>query len=244
MIYRYLEETDSTNSYVARNAAGLADMTMVYAGSQTAGRGQRGNSWESEPGCNLTLSLFHRPVSFPANRQFAISETVALAVVDMLAEHSVRAKVKWPNDIYVGDRKIAGILIEHALMGKGIMHTCSGIGLNVNQTVFRSDAPNPVSMAQLADGAFSLDEVRESLGRALERRLAAIGTEEERMKLHREYLGALWRADGRDYPFRDTRTGEEFMASVRDVEPAGYLILRDSDGRCRRYSFKEVAFII
>ena len=108
---------DSTNSYVSHHAASLADMTMVIADAQTAGRGQRGNSWESEPGKNLTFTLLHRPKGVLPREQFAISEATALAVADFLEENGISAAVKWPNDIYVGDRKIAGILIEHSLTG-------------------------------------------------------------------------------------------------------------------------------
>ncbi len=144
-----LEETDSTNTYVSVHADSLDDMTLVAAHSQTAGRGQRGNSWESEPGRNICATLFHRPAGVPARVQFAVSEATALGVADMLAHYGIEARVKWPNDVYVGDRKICGILIENAVAGCDLLHCRIGIGLNVNQTVFRSDAPNPVSMAML-----------------------------------------------------------------------------------------------
>lgn len=149
MTHIALEEVSSTNTWLAQHADELLHLTMVTAERQTAGRGQRGNSWESEPGANLTFSLLIRPEGVPARSQFSISEATALAVTDLLAIYGVKATVKWPNDIYVGDRKICGILIEHAVMGTSIMHSIIGAGLNVNQTRFVSDAPNPVSLLQL-----------------------------------------------------------------------------------------------
>ncbi|MDE7409349.1 MAG: biotin--[acetyl-CoA-carboxylase] ligase, partial [Muribaculaceae bacterium] len=113
----HLDEVDSTNVYIMRNVAELEAPVMVTAYRQTAGQGQRGNSWEAEPGKNLTFSIFYRPVGLPPIAQFSMSEAVSLAVVDFLAGHGIEAKVKWPNDIYVDDRKICGILIRHSVMG-------------------------------------------------------------------------------------------------------------------------------
>ena len=176
MNFLLLEEVDSTNSYVAVHAAELEDMTMVIADSQTAGRGQRGNSWESEQGKNLTFTLLYKPQGIAPREQFAISEAAALAVADFLVESGMEAKVKWPNDIYAGDRKISGILIEHALMGQTIQHTRIGIGLNVNQREFRSDAPNPVSMVQLLGSESDISRVAVGVGTHLERRLPPAAT--------------------------------------------------------------------
>ena len=120
MKFLNLEETLSTNSYASARAAELEDWTVVSARRQTAGRGQRGNGWEAEEGKNLTFSVFFRPENFRARDQFALSEAVALAVVETLAGEGIEARVKWPNDIYVGDRKICGILIEHAVMGMNV----------------------------------------------------------------------------------------------------------------------------
>lgn len=242
MNYLRLEEAGSTNSYVIDHAGELSDMTMVWADAQTHGRGQRGNSWESEPGANITASVLVRPQDFPAKAQFSISEATALAVVDALARFGIDAKVKWPNDIYVGDKKICGILIEHAVMGRCVARSVLGIGLNVNQREFLSDAPNPVSMAILGWRSFDLEEVRESLGRALEKRLASINAESGRADLHSEFLRRMWRRDGKRHPFTDAATLERFDAEIWDVEPDGMLVLETASGARRRYAFKEVSF--
>ena len=140
----HIDETDSTNRWLKDNGEG--DMVVV-ASYQTAGKGCGTNSWESERGKNLTFSLLIHPEGMPANRQFHITEAVSVA------------EIKWPNDIYVGDQKICGVLIENRLQGSDIKDSIIGIGLNVNQTAFVSDAPNPVSLYQLTKLKTDLDEL-------------------------------------------------------------------------------------
>lgn len=239
-----LEEVDSTNSYVACNAGTLEDMTMVIADSQTAGRGQRGNSWESEPGCNLTFTLFHKPKGILPADQFAISEATALAVTDFLATIGIRAEVKWPNDIYVDDRKIAGILIEHAVTSASIEHSRIGVGLNVNQKEFRSDAPNPVSVAQLTGADTDISRVAAAVGECLARRLALCGSPEGRRSLHSEFKERLWRREGA-HPFRRRDDGVEFRGVISDVDSRGPITITDVDtGASSQYAFKEIEFIL
>lgn len=239
-----LEETDSTNSWIAEHCRELDDMTFVTTRRQSAGRGQRGNTWESEPNKNLTFSLLYRPSNFKARDQFAISEATAQAVVETLVHFDIDARIKWPNDIYVGDKKICGILIEHSILGMDIAHTIIGAGLNINQLEFRSDAPNPVSMSQLTNREYDLAEVKAEMAERLEAHLARLESAERRELLHQEFLRNLWRADGRMYPFRDRERGDEFMARICDVESTGHLILEDDSAACRRYAFKEVEFLL
>lgn len=236
-----LKETGSTNSWVATHREELPMPSLVYALNQTRGRGQRGNSWESEPGMNLCASVLLRPAGVEPRRQFIVSEAVALAVTDLLKEYGVDAMVKWPNDIYAGDCKICGILIEHAVMPREILYTIAGIGINVNQTRFLSDAPNPVSMKQLTDRTYQLDVLAESLGKAIERRLAMMTEDPDSM--HEEFMARLWRGDGRQYPFFDRLRGERVEASIVDVGRDGIMTL-DVGGELRMFAFKEVEFII
>lgn len=244
MEYIEIDETASTNSYLERNFASYPDMTMVIARRQTSGRGQRGNSWEAEEGKNLTFSLLHYPDRLPANTQFAMSEAVALAIVETLAACDIDAKVKWPNDIYCGDRKICGILIEHSVMGMEINRSIIGVGLNVNQTEFVSDAPNPVSMAMLKATEFDLSTLVEMVGMRIETALKAIGSEEGRQLKHQEFIHNLWRGDGLLYPFRDKESGATYLGRVCGVEPAGWLHVEEENGSSHRYAFKEVEFVI
>ena len=168
----HLDTVGSTSSYLASLGAEAAHGTVVMAREQTAGRGQRGNSWEAEPGMNITLSLMLHPKGLPPARQFVISRAVSLAIVGMLDKYVDDVTIKWPNDIYIGDRKICGILIENTITGSTINRCIVGIGLNVNQTEFRSDAPNPVSLCQLMHGTvFDIDSLAEDMVSAILRRV-------------------------------------------------------------------------
>lgn len=245
MKFLVIEEVDSTNSYVSLHAAELENFTMVIADRQTAGRGQRGNSWESEPGKNLTFTLFYKPVGVEAIDQFAISEATALAVRDFLVAQGIDAKIKWPNDIYVGDKKISGILIEHSLTGRNIDHSRIGVGLNINQKEFLSDAPNPVSVYNIKGDELDISRAAAALGAALENRLAMTSSEEAREKLHQDFKENLWRFGG-GYRFRERgENAEVFIGEIRDVSPRGPITISDqATGQSKSYAFKEIEYII
>lgn len=248
-----IEETASTNSHLSRIAAESAHGTVVSAYRQTAGRGQRGNSWESEPGKNLTFSILLKGTGVAPSGQFSLSEACALGVARTLRRYIGRASVKWSNDIYYGDSKICGMLIEHSLSGGKIDHTIAGIGINVNQTVFRSDAPNPISMAMVAGHEFDTGEVLESVCQEILRLCASLPSASA--SLHKEFLGSLYRRDG-IYPYRSAidsvsvdgketiPAGAEFEAAILDVAPDGILSLQTTSGSIHRFAFKEVSFII
>ena len=142
----WLERVDSTNDEARRHISEIDNLSVVSALEQTKGRGQRGNRWSSQPGENLTFRLVVKDFRIKANEQSAISQATALSLVDLLSRHEIKARIKWPNDIYAGDEKICGILIENSLKGSEIDWSIIGIGLNVNQTAFPEDLPNPTSM--------------------------------------------------------------------------------------------------
>lgn len=235
-----LETAASTNSWVAANEASIESPALVYAYAQTAGRGQRGNSWESEPGKNITASLLIHPVDFDACKQFRISEAVALAITDYLRGKGVEAKVKWPNDIYVGDKKICGILVEHVVTGKYITRTIAGFGINVNQKVFKSDAPNPVSLTQLTQREYDLGKEILSVASCLEKRLRDFSV----IDYHKEFLERLWRMDDCFHTFRDKIRNERIQAKIHSVAEEGLLTLMTPEGEKRQFAFKEVEFIL
>ena len=153
----HIEETDSTNHWLKEHGEGNM---VVVADYQTAGRGCGSNSWESERGRNLTFSMLIHPENILAKEQFRITEVVSVAMCRMLQSYIYnKVEIKWPNDIYVGDKKICGILIENRLQGTEIKDSIIGIGLNVNQKEFKSDAPNPVSLYQLTGQETDLEEM-------------------------------------------------------------------------------------
>ena len=211
-----LQEVDSTNSYATAHSAELPGWTVITADCQTAGRGQRGNVWESEEGANLTFSMIIKPENFAARLQFSLSEGIALAIVDTLRLHGIYALVKWPNDIYVGDRKICGILIEHIVTGMTITSSVAGVGLNVNQKEFRSDAPNPVSMTQITSETYDLKALLAELAENMEVRSLQAFTPEGRKELHETFKRNLWRGDGDFHPFAEPE-GKPFDEKIADV---------------------------
>ncbi|MCM1376949.1 MAG: biotin--[acetyl-CoA-carboxylase] ligase [Clostridium sp.] len=245
MKFKVFDSLDSTNTYLRENNSDEEELTMIIARDQTAGRGQRGNSWESEPHKNLTFSFIYHPEGVHPRDQFAISEAVALAIVRVLRNLDIPAMVKWPNDIYVGDRKICGILIEHSVTVGKIMYTIAGAGLNVNQRVFHSDAPNPVSMTNLTGIEYNLEEVAKALGESFDRYLPRTTTPRGRDNLHAEFMKNLWRGDGSMYPFQIASTDENVMACIIDVLPSGIIrLIHEGDLIPHEYAFKEISFLL
>lgn len=239
-----LSETGSTNSYIAAQLPDAPHGTVVTTRAQTAGRGQRGNSWEAEPGMNVTMSVVVRPRDIMAAEQFVISQAAALAAVGVidaaLAPVGLTAAVKWPNDIYVGDMKLSGTLIECTLSGRMIDRCIIGIGVNVNQQVFTSDAPNPVSLRQLTGRDLDVGALTVDLAAAIIREVEAADSDvTAREDIRQRYRRALWRGTG-IHRWRDTATGDTFDASVSHIEPSGHLVMTDG----RRFAFKDVAPIL
>ena len=236
-----LEQTDSTNRWLRDHREDAdADMTVVTAAFQTAGRGQGTNTWESEQGKNLLFSIMVRPVYVPVARQYLLSMTHALALLDTLSCYTDGFSIKWPNDIYWRDRKICGTLIELSVSGGGIASCIFGTGIDVNQREFRSDAPNPVSLWQILGHEVALDDVLEKVISHMQAGMELLeqGCFEA---ISQRYHAHLYRREGW-HLYRDS--GGEFEARLMRVEDDGRLWLCDSDGRERSYMFKEVAFCV
>ena len=158
------EEVASTNSLAEKlPLSELKDKQVILTWRQTQGRGQATNRWESAPGKNISMTVIFRPECLEAGKQFAVSMVIALGCLDFLSHYVEGVTVKWPNDVYVGERKISGILIEHRVAGAHIQSSLCGIGVNINQEQFLSDAPNPVSLFQLLGRELPLQEVLEEL---------------------------------------------------------------------------------
>lgn len=164
-----IKETDSTNHWLKEQSEKqvLDEGTTVAAEFQTAGKGQRGNCWESEAGKNIICSMILYPQFLPVRLQFVLSEAIALGLKDALEQYFRPVEIKWPNDIYYGDKKIAGILIENEVTGQVIEKSIIGVGLNVNQEQFSSVAPNAVSMKQILGKETDLDALSEEMVNAV-----------------------------------------------------------------------------
>lgn len=238
MIYRF-DILPSTNDEAA--APQYVEGDIILAQCQTAGRGQRGHTWESREGENLTLSLLLEPLFLPPSEQFLISECVALGVCDALMHYGIEAQIKWTNDIYVGDEKLAGILIEHKLQGSALARTVAGIGLNVNQKAFSGDLPNPISMAQATGREFDREEVLQTVATSLMARYEQL-REGGAKELQADYHQRLYRL-GQEHCYA-LPDGSRFRGIIRGVEPTGALRIENERGELLSFLFKEVEFVI
>lgn len=247
----HLEEVGSTNTWMLdylSKGQDLADETVVFTLRQTAGRGQVGNGWESEFDKNVAFSMLLKPEFLPIPKQFAISQVCCLGVVEALSELAAEQgkvlplSIKWPNDIYAGDSKLAGILIENRLMGMKFAQSVLGVGINVNQEKWIGNAPNPISLKLLGIEATPekvLEKVIESISKLYHLLKEQDGGEE----IHSRFMQRLYRRDG-FYPYYDPQTEEHFDAEIVGVEPQGPILLKLPSGEERRYWFKEVRFVL
>lgn len=239
----HLDVTTSTNDYLKNCPTPAPDhFVMVRADFQSAGRGQKGNTWESNAGENLLTSILTSPKGVRITEQFVLSMAGALAVKSVLDNYCGAIKLKWPNDIYWFDSKISGTLIETAVSGKEITRCIFGIGLNVNQEIFRSDAPNPISLLNITGLYTPIERVANELAEAFDAYYQRV-VEGDKDAIVSEYNNALYRRFGL-HRYEDTATGETFLASIDHVGTDGMLRLTDENGRQRAYSLKEVMFVL
>ena len=225
----YIKTTHSTSTLLKQLAAEGNPPDFICAGFQTAGRGQTGNSWESEEGKNLLCSILLPP----DKNLYFLNIAVGVALVRVIGEAFT---IKWPNDIYYEDKKIAGILIENAIIGNEIKYSIAGIGLNVNQTEFHSDAPNPISLKQIYGTEFDIDQL---MNQVLETVHKVLNEPEE--EVWASYKSHLYRREG-FWPFEDQNG--TFEARIEDVLPTGEIVLRDQQGKERKYHFKQIRYIV
>ncbi len=219
----------------------LAEYSVVITAEQTKGKGQAGNSWESEKNANLTFSLLLRPSFLEPHLQFYISKIVSLAIVDTLQYYTdEKVSIKWPNDIYINDNKVAGILIENSILGAQLDYSIIGIGLNVNQDKFISDAPNPISLKNLSGVYYDLELILEQLIENIQLRYDQLQIHNTDL-INKSYLESLYRKKG-FYSFKDEQG--IFNARIDNVNEFGFITLVDINNQKREYAFKEVSFVI
>ena len=238
----FLTEVESTNNYANQLVLSKAAVegTVVLAQHQKMGRGQQGNSWESEAGKNLLASIILYPYFLPASRQFYLSKITSLALVDFLITEASDISVKWPNDIYIKNKKVAGILIENTIKGQNLYSSILGIGLNLNQEKFISDAPNPVSLKQITRKDYDIELVAHTIFEHINywyRKLKQGNFKEIDMA----YLNCLFRLN--EWALF-VKQGNQFEAKIKGIGEFGQLILEDRIGSSTEYMFKEVEFLI
>lgn len=247
----YIRQTNSTSTLLREQYTDtLPHLYTIRTDYQSAGRGQAGNGWESEDSKNLLFSTLLRCEVSPAE-QFRLTMWVSVAMVEMLLKYlpAEGLTIKWPNDIYYGDQKLAGILVENTLVGSKIAYSIVGIGLNVNQLEFLSPAPNPISMQQISGKEYDVENLLEEYLAVLKRwQNVPLQT------LQDTYMSYLYRRRGM-YPYVEREVSlvptaiaqsaeGAFRAEIQGITSQGELVLQTEKGETRTYHFKQIRFVI
>lgn len=237
----HLSSTDSTNNYANSQIREkeVPEGTVFLAYEQTSGRGQLKNFWESQPGENLTFSIVVYPDFLEIRHQFMLSKVVVLGIYKALSKYVDQLKVKWPNDIYVGNQKLGGILIENSIMYGLLKSSVIGIGLNINQTVFKSNAPNPASLQNLTNKHYDCEAILAEVLSGINWYYYLLQCGEEK-KIDEEYIAQLYRLN-ETCKYRSEET--IFEGEIIGVNEIGQLLIRRSDGKILDFHFKEVEFL-
>lgn len=239
---KFYGSLESTNTYASEclKVSELQEGTVIYTDFQTAGKGHQGNSWESENGKNLIFSIILYPSSVKPEDQFLISIAISLGICDFLQGKFPDVKIKWPNDIYVKDDKIAGILIENTLIGDTIESSVAGIGLNINQEKFSSGIPNPVSIKLITGEESDIRACLKQLLNFLDSRYKQL-LYGDRQLIRDEYISLLYRAgEWHEY----SADGKVFRGMIKGISATGNLEIEREDRSVNSYSFKEVEYLI
>jgi len=238
----FLKEVESTNNYANQLVLSKAAEhgTVVLAQHQKTGRGQQGNSWESEAGKNVLASFILFPQFLPVAKQFQLSKIVSLALIDFIGHETKSVSIKWPNDIYIQNKKIAGILIENSVKGSFISSAIIGIGLNLNQLKFISDAPNPVSLKQITGKNYDVEKVAGKIWEYFNVWYGKLQAEQYK-EIDSAYFKTLFRVN--EWVLF-SKNGESFEAKIIEIGEYGQLCLEERNGVFSEYMFKEVEFVI
>jgi BirA family transcriptional regulator, biotin operon repressor / biotin---[acetyl-CoA-carboxylase] ligase len=235
-----LQSVDSTNNYaMAHVHAGLAfPGTVFFAHEQFAGKGQRGKTWTTQPGENIMMSILLQPQFLAINRQFALSASIALACHDFSRQLAIQeAHIKWPNDLYWGDRKAGGILIENILQGNNWQYAITGIGININQTAFPPHLSNPVSLKQLTGKTYDPVALAKELCLCIETRYVQLQQEDFGVILN-DYNAVLYK---KNQVVLLKKENIIFETVVKEVNAGGQL--QTSDSIERTFNFGEVEWV-
>jgi len=240
-----LENIGSTNQYLRsclEKGEEPGHGTVVVTKNQTAGKGMEGNTWHSEPGKNLTLSVFLKPVFLPPEKQFVLNKAMALAVADFVQSQlpNKNVTIKWPNDIYIDDKKTAGLLISNSIKGNKLENVIVGIGININQMKFPEKIPNPVSLRMFKHENLDLDYCLGQLSAFVQSRYEEICAGRF-LDIEKEYVSKLYRL-GEIHKF--IKEVEIFKAEVTGVTKFGQLQLKTTTGENLLFGFKEVEYVI
>jgi BirA family transcriptional regulator, biotin operon repressor / biotin---[acetyl-CoA-carboxylase] ligase len=239
--YIFRKNLPSTNSYAVKLLKNekVEEGAVIYTNYQSEGKGHGGNSWESDEDKNLLFSLILYPTTLKPSDQFIISKIISLGICDFLRPYTSKVSIKWPNDIYVNNDKIAGILIESAIIREEIEYIIAGIGLNINQKIFTGNAPNPVSLSKITGTEYNTEQCLKQLVTHIDKRYQEFLLKKRR-EINEEYLNNLYRF-GKWCDFSDSNGLYE--GKIIGIDHSGRLRIEDHRGRTYEYGFKEVTFI-
>lgn len=242
-----LKSIGSTNQHlleIATSNVKPVDGDLLFAEFQTEGQGMGNNIWESEAGKNLTFSLYLEPEFLLAEKQFLLNKAISLAIYDFIKTilPDKIVKIKWPNDIYIDGNKVAGILIHHIIQGNHILYSVVGVGININQGVFLSDAPNPVSIINYFEEELDIEMCLTQVCHFLNERYIQL-SENNFVLLNKDYLHALYRYK-QIWKYKIQESRALFSGQIIGVNDFGQLIITDDLGNRNEFGFKEIEFII
>ncbi len=239
-----INDVDSTNKFLVdiSKLGKIKEGTVIFARHQYSGKGQGDNFWESEADKNLTISIIIYPYFLQAKKQFLLNKVVSLAVYDYVKTvlKNYKISIKWPNDVYIGKKKVAGILINNYIRGDKFVYSIVGIGLNINQTVFKSNAPNPISLKNVTDRDFDVRKCLNDLLLFIENRYSQLKDRKENI-INYDYINSLFQYNSfNKYKFHD----KIIEAKIIGVSEFGKLILENRDSKKFESDLKEIVFII
>lgn len=236
--YLFFDKIDSTNNFAKewlRNHK-LDSNCVIATNEQFSGRGHQSNKWLTQPGKNLIFTIV-KSIQLPVKNQYTLSQAVCLGIIDFLTENDIEATVKWPNDIYCGDMKIAGILVENILRGTDIRQSIIGVGLNANQIVFPPEAGRPCSMQQLTGMTYDLKKLLISCSNSIGNRVLSINYESINDEFHRHLYNI------NKLQHFQTKNGKPFAARIQYVDDDGRLTIKTKNGEIKKFFFKEIEYI-
>jgi BirA family biotin operon repressor/biotin-[acetyl-CoA-carboxylase] ligase len=235
-----LDTIDSTNDYAKKliRESAVREGTVILADFQTKGKGQKGGYWESEKGKNLTLSTVLNPSFLEVQKEFYLSMSISIGIAEFLSQMSLKPKIKWPNDIYINNRKAGGILIENAVRNNIIASSIIGIGININQTEFKSNAPNPTSVSLELGKTVDIKDTLSLLLKYLDKWVNLL-YDERYPNIRARYKRYLFLRNEKAF-FTDKKG--RFRGRIIDVEESGLLLVKTEKKEVKKYNFKEVRF--
>jgi len=239
--YLKVERLNSTNLYSSDllNKQEVSDVTVVYTLLQTQGRGIGTNVWYSEDSKNLLFSIIKFP-EIEIEKHFCLNMIISLAICDYLNLKGVLAKIKWPNDIYIENNKIAGILVENKFYGEIIKSSIIGVGLNLNQTYFPEEIPNPISLKKITGIEFNIDDEVREISEIISAKIDKCKNLEFD-EIKSKYLKFLYRMK---IESKFKVNDDIFTATIIDVDKDGYLVVVDNKLQTRKFYFKEIEYVI